>query len=663
MAGLNIALLGGLKIAGGNTSTRAPLTRKTRALIAYLALQDKRGQSREKLAELLWSNSAEEQARANLRQALSSIRKALNGDETSYLVTEGDQISLTGTDIELDVALFEHLVAEATPRALKRAAALYKGDLLDGFSLKEDFFEGWARIERERLRQLASDALSKLIAHCDEVGDTSRCVETAVRLLNLDPLREAAHRILMRAYAAQGRRASALKQFETCRDILKRELGVEPEPKTVALYREFRRQRADTARDEDDTLQQITETPPLPDGPSVAVLPFTVMSAGPEQEFFADGVSEDIITALSKIPSLLVIAHNSTFAYKRQTVDVKQVSREQGVRYVLEGNVRKAGNHVRVNTQLIDTTTGMHIWAERYDRDLEDLFVVQDEITRNVALALDIHLSGGEQVRLWSSGTGSLEAWECVRQGADLLNRASSESRTEAQRLIKKALKLDPYYAFAWVVMGRAYRHISDLATEGLGEKESRETALGSAVECLQKAIELDPTCADAYALLGLCYLSKREYDEAISMSDKAIALAPNHSENLATLAVILNKSGQSGKALELIKRAMRLCPIYPSWYLNVLGMTYRLLGQNETAVSAFKESIKGNNAFFAPHVGLASTLGELGWEKDARKSVTNILRINPDFSIKKYVRELSYRDPAELTRFEDGLRKVGLPA
>jgi len=244
MAGLRIALLGGLDIAGGETAAGASLTRKPRALVAYLALRGARGQSREKLAELLWGNSAEEQARANLRQALSSIRKALNGDGAACLATEGDRISLAGPDIDLDVASFERLAAEATGETLKLAAALYKGDLLDGFSLKEDSFEAWARAERERLRLLAFDALTKLIAHCDEVGDTERCVETAARLLSLDPLREAAHRILMRAYATQGRQASALKQFEACRDILKRELGVEPEPETAALYRELRQQRA-----------------------------------------------------------------------------------------------------------------------------------------------------------------------------------------------------------------------------------------------------------------------------------------------------------------------------------------------------------------------------------------------------------------------------------
>ncbi len=308
MAGLRIALLGGLEIAGGAAAARTTLTRKARALIAYLALRGARGQSREKLAELLWGNSAEEQARANLRQALSSIRKALNGDGTVYLVTDGDQISLAGPDIDLDVALFERLVAEATPDALKRAAVLYKGDLLDGFSLKEDSFEAWARAERERLRHLACDALTKLIAHCDEVGDSERCVETAARLLTLDPLREAAHRILMRAYAAQGRHASALKQFEACRDILKRQLGVEPEPETVALYRDIRKLRAGTPSDTIEPAPQPEAVgPPLPDGPSVAVLPFENKSGDHDQSYFSDGLTENIITGLTRFREILVI--------------------------------------------------------------------------------------------------------------------------------------------------------------------------------------------------------------------------------------------------------------------------------------------------------------------------------------------------------------------
>ena len=412
---------------------------------------------------------------------------------------------------------------------------------------------------------------------------------------------------------------------------------------------------------ESSARHEVGSSPSLPDKPSIAVLPFTNMSGDSEQEYFSDGITEDIITALSKISSLLVVARNSTFTYKGRAVDVKQVSHEQGVRYVLEGSVRKVGTRVRVTAQLIDATTGHHMWAERYDRDLEDIFEVQDEITREVVIALDVRLSKGEQARFWSGGTTNLKAWECVRLGAELFNQIDLESNLEAARLFKKAIDLDPDYAIAWVMLGWTYFHQADVGSSFQSEK-NREAMLDATVECGQKALELDPSCADAYAELGLCHLSKGEHDQAIAMSEKAVALAPNHSEILATSAVTQIKSGQPKRAFELIRKAMRLCPVYPSWYLWALGTACRSTGQTGSAIAAFEEGIKRSPDHLALHAGLASTLAELSRDSDAQKSVSEILRLDPDFSIKKYMKGLSYRDPAELARFEDGLRKAGLP-
>jgi adenylate cyclase len=399
----------------------------------------------------------------------------------------------------------------------------------------------------------------------------------------------------------------------------------------------------------------------LPDNPSIAVLPFANMSGDPEQEFFADGIAEDIITALSKVNDLLVVARNSTFTYKGQAVDVKQVSREQGVRYVLEGSVRKATNRVRVTAQLIDATTGHHIWAERYDRDLEDIFAVQDEITREVVVALDVRLRAGEQARFWSSGTKNLEAWECVRLAIEIQNRATPEGQRESRPLCKRALDLDPNYATAWVVLGWAYHNEFDVGV-GYGTEEDRAAGNDSALDCAKKALELDPSCANAYALYGSCLLTKGEHDQAIAMSEKAVLLSPNHAENLAVSALVHIKSGRSERALELIRKAMRLCPVYPGWFLWALGTACRLTGQTDSAVGALEAAIKRSPDFLGLHVGLASTLGELGRTEDAKKPVSQILRLNPDFSIKEYMAGLSYRDSVEMERFETGLRKVGLP-
>jgi TolB-like protein len=419
----------------------------------------------------------------------------------------------------------------------------------------------------------------------------------------------------------------------------------------------------------DERLRTENETAPggqsaplmLPDKPSIAVLPFVNMSGDPEQEYFSDGITEDIITALSKISGVLVVSRNSTFTYKGQAVDVKQVSHEQGVRYVLEGSVRRAGKRVRVTAQLNDVTTGHHLWAERYDRDLEDIFAVQDEITREVVIAVDVRLSAGQHARIWSSGTRNFEAWECVRLSNDLINSAPQGNLQEAQRLCKKALDLDPNYAMAWATLGYVHHHEVDVGV-GFTFEESSDTSLSAAVDCARKALDLDPSCADAYALLGLCHLSRGEHDQAIAMSDKSVALAPNHAEIIAISALIHNKSGRPDRSLALVRKAMRLCPIYPSWYLWALGNAYRLTGQIESAVDAFEAGIKRNEDFLGLYVGLASTLGELGRDEDAKMSVSEILRLDPDFSISSYMKGLHYRDPAQMARFEEGLRKAGLP-
>jgi adenylate cyclase len=396
----------------------------------------------------------------------------------------------------------------------------------------------------------------------------------------------------------------------------------------------------------------------LPEEPSIAVLPFTNMSSEPEQEHFSDGIAEDIITALSKVSGLLVIARNSTFIYKDKAVDIKQVGRDQGVRHVLEGSVRKAGNRVRVTAQLIDTSTGQHRWAERYDRDLEDIFAVQDEITRNVVSALDVHLREGEQARFWSSGTENVEAWECVRLGSDLLNAYPSKP-LEVQSLGRRAIELDPEYAAAWVLLAWSHTHVTDDMTR---PEEEREQALESVRDCAQRALEYDPSCAEAYSALGLYNLSLGEYETAAQNANKSVELAPNHASSSAVAANILNKCGQPEKAIKLIRKAMRLSPFYPAWFLHMLGQASRLLGNTDAAIDAYQKLINRQPDALIGHVNLTATLGEMNRKEEAQASAVEVLRINPDFSRKKYVEGLSYSDPAEVTRFEESLHKAGLP-
>ncbi len=666
MTRLHIALFDGLKIAGDGITARTLMTRKTRALGAYLALRGDGGQSREKLAELFWSNSTEEQARANLRQSLSSLRKALNSGGDAYLATDSDQISLAGPGIELDVAMFEKLVAEATPEALKRAAELYKGDLLDGFSLKEDPFEAWARAERERLRHLASDMFTKLIAHCDEVGDTERCVETAARLLTLDPLRESAHRIMMRAYAAQGRQTLALKQFETCRDILKRELGVEPEPETIALYREIRQQRVAAADDKFDSLLEHTfKNPPLPDGPSVAVLPFENKSGDLDQSYFADGLTENVISGLSRFQEIFVIGVKSILIAREQAADIREIGRSLGVAHVVEGSVRRAGERVRVTAQLVDAATGQRLWTQNYDLDLDDVLAVQDEITNVIVATLAGQIEHLELRRVATKPVEHRVAYHCLLRGRQCSNRYTNDGELEARRHFERALELSPNYAAAYAGLSISYMHEYESSWS-----EVPEEALERAYSLAQKAVALDDADSPArYAIASACYY-RGQTELALVHIEKALELNPNDYHNICAKSWFLVGYSTSESVACSIE-AMRLNPLVPEGCLFAVGMAKYIAGQYQDALTAF-----GKMSGWGLHrpAWIAACYAQLGRDEQARTAAAEVWKLAPgDPSVPNendlerwrayWSRLIIFEDPNDQARFLEGLRKAGLPA
>lgn len=400
-----------------------------------------------------------------------------------------------------------------------------------------------------------------------------------------------------------------------------------------------------------------TAPPAEPDRPSIAVLPFTNMSADPEQEFVADGISEDIITALSKISGLFVIARNSSFAYKGKAVDLRQVGRDLGVRFVLEGSIRKAGNKVRITAQLIDVTTGGHAWSARFDRDLTDLFALQDEITSNVVSALHVRLVEGEQARVWSRSTENLGAWECLTQGMPYFRRYTREDNVRARALFEKAVELDPGYATAWVWNG--WTHWADarfLWVDALGEAVKR------AHELAQKALTLDADLSETHALLGAIHLMHRKFDEAIAEGEMAVALDPNGADVTALLAMTLNWSGRPEEAELLVEKAKRMSPLYSAWYLAVQAHAYRLMARHDEAIAIYGESVARNPDHIGPRIGLTSCLAEVGRLDEARSEAAEVLRINPSFTLTKYAESLTYNDPSHAERSLNALREAGLP-
>jgi len=395
----------------------------------------------------------------------------------------------------------------------------------------------------------------------------------------------------------------------------------------------------------------------LPDKPSIAVLPFTNMSAESEQEYLADGISEDIITALSKISKLFVVARNSTFTYKGRAVDVKQVGLEQGVRYVLEGSVRRGGDRLRITAQLIDATTGHHLWAQRYDRVVQDVFELQDEITREVTSALQVELTEGEQALLWASGTQNLEAWEIVIQIPELLYSHRKGNVLISRRLAEQALQLDKNYATAWTMLGTS--HWEETFN---GWSENPDASLKLAMDAAAHSQSIDPSNPNTYALLTWIHLSLRKYDQAFDLAQKAMALGPNNSFVVGVASDVALFCNRPHDMVVLTNKAMRLCPIYPAWYPSSLAWAYLLMNRSKDAIAPAQTSIDIDPDYPFNYMVLAIAFAELEREQEAHAAIENLLRIDPTYSLRTFSESQPFRDPAVLDRHIEGLRKAGLP-
>jgi TolB-like protein/Flp pilus assembly protein TadD len=396
---------------------------------------------------------------------------------------------------------------------------------------------------------------------------------------------------------------------------------------------------------------------PLPEEPSIAVLPFNNMSGDPKQGYFSDGMTESIITALSKIPGMFVIARHSTFTYKGKAVKVQRVAEELGVRYVLEGSVQRSENRIRITAQLIDALTGRHIWAERYDRELKDIFALQDDVIRNIVTALEVKLTEGEQARLWRGQTTNDEAYEYFVRGGDLARHLTKADNAESRRLMEKALALDPGFAAAWIGVARTLQ-----LDVQFGWAADRRQTLARAREYVQKSLALDDTQAESYAVMSRIALIAGQHEQALAHCNKALSLNPG-SLALAQCGLSLMFLGRPEESLELVKRAMRLSPYYRPFYLFVLGNAHRLLGQYDEAIDALKrqaELIPPPGPF--GHANLAHIYMQAGREEDARAAAAEVLKRVPNFTLKRFKNSLHYRDPSETERILANLRKAGLP-
>jgi TolB-like protein/class 3 adenylate cyclase/cytochrome c-type biogenesis protein CcmH/NrfG len=399
---------------------------------------------------------------------------------------------------------------------------------------------------------------------------------------------------------------------------------------------------------------------PLPEKPSLAVLPFDNLSGDASQDYFSDGITESIITALSNVSNLFVIARNSTFTYKGKAVKVQQVAEELGVRYVLEGSVQRSGDRVRITAQLIDALTGHHLWAEQYERQFGDIFVLQDDITEQVTLALQVKLTEGEQARIRRGHMDNPEAYEYFLRGRETYMSFTKENNDQARKLWEKAAELDPNNSWLQQQIGWTYYRAARF-----GWTDTPAQALARAEELARKTLAVDDSNAEAYCLLSVVYMSRRQHDKAVEYGERALALAPNFTDITATIAIPFMYSGRPEEAIELVKNAMRLSPYYPAWYLPVLGFAYRFTGQYEEAIALLETwRARANPRSALPYLFLAITYEEAGRGEEAQIAVAEILKRKPKASITGYLKAKTfpYKYQADIDKVVDSLRKAGLP-
>jgi adenylate cyclase len=398
---------------------------------------------------------------------------------------------------------------------------------------------------------------------------------------------------------------------------------------------------------------------PLPDKPSIAVLPFANMSNDPEQDYFADGIAEDVITALSRYPSLFVIARNSSFSYKGRAVDVKQIGRELGVRYVLEGSLRKSGNRIRVTAQLVEADTGKHVWAERYDRDLSEIFALQDEITEAVTIAIAPAIADAERQRAMRKPPGSLDAWAAYQRGLWHFSKGTPDDNSLAERFFQQAIDLDPNFAGGYTGLAFAQARAAGMyGRRSLSEIENPTFALA------RQAVSLDGNDAEAHTCLAEQLMRRGDYEGALAEAQLALAISPNLADACGILGAALMWSGQPREGRAALEKSITLDPRHPNLNLRLVDITisYYLSGEYNAAVEAAKRGIRSFPDHSNQYRWLAAALGQTGRVEEAKEVLAKAMAMAPAAFDMFVRRRVPWHRPEDHAHMLEGLRKAGLP-
>jgi TolB-like protein/DNA-binding SARP family transcriptional activator/Tfp pilus assembly protein PilF len=651
-AGMRIRLLGPVAIAiDGRPVVIA--SKKARALLGYLALRQGTQVSRGVVTGLLWGERSESQARASLRQTLSELRRALPGPARQSIIANKETISWVPGSAWIDAKVLESAAASEDNDALRDAAELIGGELMEGLSIDETGFEQWLTTERERFRLVACSIYARLMERTEQSGRMEEALSYGLKLLSLDPLQENVHRTLMRLYAALGRHDAALAQYERCRRELSNQLGAQPEPETDDLARSIRTYRRDRPAKPRASPPRSPESaygsgPALPDRPSIAVLPFTPIGTDEDSGYFAEGIADDIITELSRNKDLFVVARHSSFHIASQESDPSAIGQALGVRHLLAGFVRRADERLRLSLHLIECKTGSEVWAERYDRRLADLFEVQLEVARIVTSTIAGRLTALAGEAVASKAPGNFAAYDHVLRAQQYLQRYTRPDYAHAREHLEAAIRVEPSYArpYGLMCMAGVYEWFWELSEDGLAD----------VVRIGEKALALDDQDANAHLALAVAHLFSWHHDRALHHIERAIAFNPNDDLVVVEHGRILCAIGRPEEGLLRVREAMRLNPYHPNWYWNIEGLCLHHMGQYEEAIAAYDHI---DVPQFWVEAYLAACHAMCGRDERAAYHRNKLLLMYPDFNLTVFRRGLVGQH--EPQRFLETFRRAGL--
>jgi TolB-like protein/Tfp pilus assembly protein PilF len=659
MPGLQVNVLGAFEARDGGGQPLTVSARKSRALIAALALAPQSAMARESLAGLLWSDRGEEQARSSLRQAIAGLRKDFGATGLPLLAENDGRLSLDLDRIEIDVVAFQREADATDVSALDRAAALYRGDLLADTYVDDPEFNRWLASERIRLTDIAIGLLERLMTH--KTG--AERVELAKRLVSFNPLREASHRLLMQAYAAVGEKGLALKQYELCRDALRTELHVSPGEETEALRQQLLRSSVDYEQTSgarvavNGAALNGDVAPALAGKPAIAVLPFSVMGSGEDMDGFADGLTEDLTTGLARISAIRVIARNTMFTYKRRAVDIRSLGHELGAKYVLEGSVRRSGKHVRVSAQLIEAASGHHVWAEQIDRTGADTLALQDAITQLIVASVQTQLilNEGKTARTGGAVPADRITVLLARSWQRFLG-LTAESLAEARSLAERALQLDSGNGTAHRMVAAAIYHQVYMGFVPWSEQAIAElyTHAKTSIECA----DADEYCHWA---MTCAHILRKQHDRAVASLRRALEINPNCSIVHGSMGTVLAWAGDPEKSIERNELALRINPQDPTNFFRHFGLAlaHYLAGRYAEAAPHAAAVSETRPAWWLGQLIYCASLAKLQREDEANVVLADLRRLRPGFDASA-LDVLPFARSRDLEHLADGLRHAG---